>query len=193
MLYAIIFYALTTLIVIFALNRKKYATKEFPPLKMFKYGMCFFSTTRHKIKTGQVKILAINTITYLKTNNKTVVLKNVENVMQKGDYVYFTALGEVKIIFNAKSFYRYFNIKILSQDFDLSQMQSATLRELLDNLFNLQNCERLKEYLNIVIKILNIKITDNKVVIKKNKYNLSFQLIYRLNNINKIINIDSEF
>ena len=105
------------------------------------------------------------------------------------NYLYFTALGDVKIIFNTKSFYKYFNIEIKSPIFDLEELKQNAIDEMLNNLFNLNKCNKLKEYLKVVIKILNIHITNDKILVKKNNFNLTFTLIYKLNNTIKIINI----
>lgn len=189
MLYAIICYILTIIAIIVVKKIKFNATKPFFNLKLTKCGVSFCSTNRHKIKTGEVKILIVENVAYLKQNNKTIILKNVENVELKKDYVYFTALGNCKIIFSAP-FYRYFNIKIEAENFNLEKLKREALNEILNNLFNLKNCAKLKEYLKIVTQILNIKITNNKILVEKNKYNLNFKIIYKLNNITRTINVE---
>lgn len=189
MLYAIVFYVLTTIIVMLTLNLKKYATKPLPKLKLGKYGIVFYSLSRHKIWVGEVKILQIENNIYLKCNKKVVVVKNVKDVFLRRGYFYFTALGRVKIVFNAKSFYRYFNIEILSNQFDLTAAKAAALNQLANNLFCLQQCQKLKEYLHVVIKILAVRITEKGVYVYRNKFNLNFKLIYKINNTTKIVNI----
>ena len=189
MIYAIIFYCLTTIIVIIAKNCKNYATKPIHAIKICKFGISFFSNSRHKIKVGQVKMLILNNNVFLKHNNKTIEIRNVKNVFIRNDFIYFSALGDVKILFNAEPIFRYFNIKILSNDFNLEELKLKALFDVLNNLFDLKNCLALKEYLNVVVKILNIKITDEKVIVGQNKFNLSFKLIYNLNNVQKIVNV----
>ena len=137
MIYAIIFYCLTTIIVIIAKNCKNYA-----------------------------KMLILNNNVFLKHNNKTIEIRNVKNVFIRNDFIYFSALGDVKILFNAEPIFRYFNIKILSNDFNLEELKLKALFDVLNNLFDLKNCLALKEYLNVVVKILNIKITDEKVIVE---------------------------
>lgn len=192
MFYAIICYILTIIAIIVAKKIKFNATKPFFNLKITKSGVSFCSTNRHKIKTGQVKILMVENVAYLKQNNKTIVINNVANVSLKKDYLFFNALGNVKINFNAP-FYRYFNIKIEAENFNLENLKREALNEILNNLFNLKNCTKLKEYLKIVTQILNIKITDKKVLVERNKYNLEFKIIYKLNNITRVINVGKIF
>ena len=187
--FAVIAYTIGLIVFSSALTIKKYSTKPIPPMKLTKYGLIFFSHAHHKIKVGEVKLLQVDNVIYLKSKRKTVVLKNVNDVFLKRGYLYFTAQGVVKIIFNAKSYYKYFNIDIKSSLFDLSTIKNNALNEMLDNLFNLSACGELKRYLKIVIDILNIKITNDKVIVKRNKFNLTFQLIYKLNNVVKKVNI----
>ena len=189
MLYAIICYILTIISIIVAKKLKFNATKPFFNLKLTKSGVSFCSTNRHKIKTGTVKILMIENVAYLKQNNKTIILKNVQDVELKKNYVFFTALGNCKIIFSAP-FYRYFNIKIEAENFDLENLKREALNEMINNLFNLKNCIKLKEYLKIVTQILNIKITNSKIFVERNKYNLEFKITYKLNNITRTINVE---
>lgn len=188
MLYAIICYAITIIIIIVAKKIKFNATKPFFNLKIGRTGVSFCSTNRHKIKTGPVKILLVENVAYLKQNNKTIILKNVENVVLKNNYVHFSALGKSKIIFNAP-FYRYFNIKIEAISFDLENLKREALNDILNNLFDLKKCEKLKEYLKIVTQILNIKITNDKILVERNKYNLEFKITYKLNNITRVVNV----
>ena len=177
----------------FAKKLKNFITKPIKNAKVNKYGISFLSTSRHKLRLKDAKILALNNTIYLKSNNKTIVIKNATNPIKTKNFLFFTALGEVKIIFNTKSFYKYFNIEIKSPTFDLTQLKNKAINEMVNNLFNLNNCHELKHYLKIVIDILNIRITDNKITVKKNDFNLTFQLIYKLNNTIKKININETF
>ncbi len=193
MIYAIICYCLTTILFIIAKNCKNYATKLIPEMKICKHGITFFSYCRHKIRVEQTKILILNNNVFLKQNNNTIEIKNVKNVILKKNYIYFSALGNVEVLFNAEPIYRYFNIKILSNDFSLEELKQQALLDIINNLFNLDNCSKLRQYLKIVIKILNISITNNRITVKKNNFNLKFTLIYKINNTIKKINIGESF
>ena len=168
---------------------KNFITKPIKNVEVNKNGISFLSTSRHKLKVGDAKLLELKNAIYLKQNAKTIVIKNANRAIKTKNYLYFTALGDVKIIFNTKSFYKYFNIKIKSSSFDLEELKQNAIDEMLNNLFNLNNCSKLKEYLKIVVKILNIHITNDKIFVKRNDFNLTFTLIYKLNNTIKIINI----
>ena len=173
----------------FARKMKNFITKPIKNVEVNKNGISFLSTSRHKLKVGDAKLLELKNAIYLKQNAKTIVIKNANMAIKTKNYLYFTALGDVKIIFNTKGFYKYFNIKIKSSSFDLEELKQNAIDEMLNNLFNLNNCSKLKEYLKIVVKILNIHITNDKIFVKRNDFNLTFTLIYKLNNTIKIINI----
>ena len=173
----------------FAKKMKNFSTKPIKNAKLNKDGISFFSTARYKLRMGEVKILELENAIYLKQNAKTIIIKNANKAIKTKNYLYFSALGDVKIIFNTKSFYKYFNIEIKSPTFDLEELKQNAIEEMLNNLFNLNNCNKLKEYLKVVVKILNIHITNDKILVKKNNFNLTFTLIYKLNNTIKIINI----
>ncbi len=186
-------YIVGLFLLFFTKKLTNFITKPIKNAKVNKYGISFLSKSRHKIKLKEAKILELENAIYLKQNERTIVIKNVTKPLKTKNYLYFTAMGEVKIIFNTKSFYKYFNIEIKSPTFDLTELKNAAINEMLNNLFNLNNCNELKHYLKIVIEILNIRITDNKVTVKKNDFNLTFTLIYKLNNTIKKINIGESF
>ncbi len=186
-------YILGLFFLFFAMKLKNFITKPIKNAKVNKYGISFSSTSRHKLKLYDAKILELGNSIYLKQNDKTIVIKNATKSIKTKKYLYFSSLGETKIIFNTKSFYKYFNIEIKSQTFDLTELKHKSINEMLNNLFDLNNCYELKRYLKIIIDILNIRITDNKISVKKNDFNLTFQLIYKLNNQIKKINIGESF
>ena len=186
-------YVLGIILLIILLNLKNCLVKPINNAKINKYGIIFYSFARHKIKVGAVKIMEMDKSVYLKRDGKTIILKNVFEPTLRGEYLYFKANGNVKIIFNAKNFYKYFNIEIKSSAFDLTELKQKAIMDILNNLFNLNNCVELKHYLKIITNILNVHITDNKITVKKNKFNLTFQLIYKLNNTIKKININECF
>lgn len=192
-MFIVLTYFLILTIVFFLLYKRKFVYKPISRLNMTKYGITFHSNKKHRIRVGNVKFLMLKNTVYLKRNKKTVVIKNIDRVFLKSGFLYFRALGDVKIVFNCKSFYKYFNILIKSNEFDFYQLKNKALLDMIDNLFTLNECKSLVSFLNILHRILNISISDKNVIVKKNKYNISFSLIYKVNNQLKKININETF
>lgn len=188
MQFAIIGYLLGMVIVIYLLNRIFFITKPLPNLKLKKIGLEFYSKKRHKIFVGEASVMQIKNTVYIKHNKKMIVINNVDRVATKNGYIYFKALGKVNINFNAREIYKYFNINIKSNMFDISEIRNGALISITKNLFNIHTKE-LHRYLNLIINILKIKITDKTLVVKKNKYNLKFQIKYLVRDKVKTINV----
>ncbi len=183
-------YFFAIFLIFFIKSKLKFITKALPNLKMTKSGITFYSTNRHKIFVGEVKILEIGGIVYLKNNKKMVVFINICDYFIKEDYFYFKSLGEVKIIFKCKSIFSFFNIKITSNQFDFKALKQQALNQVVNNLFNLENCNLVKRYISAIKNILNIDITEKSITVKPNKYLLKFSLTYRVKNVIKTVNFN---
>ena len=190
MIVAIFAYILTTFLVFFIIKKNKYKTKPFPKLKINKNGIIFYSNFKHKIKIGDAKLLIIENTAYLKKVNKVLTIHNVEDVFIKDNYLYFKANGNVKILFNTIDFYRYFNIIIQSEKFNINKLKQLALIDILNNVFNIKNSKIFKKYLNIVKNILKININNKKIEIKPNNFNLSYTVIYKTNNQITKVNVE---
>ena len=162
--------------------------KPLPNLKVAINGIIFLSNNRHKIFVGNCRVMQINYMVYIKHDKKVIVLNNVDRVIYKKGYIFFRALGRVKIIFNTRAFYKYFNIKVTSEMFDLTEIKNDALMSIMENIFN-PNSKELRRYLNLLINILKIKITDKSISVKKNNYNLKFELKYIVRDKLKTINV----
>lgn len=182
MIVAIFSYILTTILVFSLIKKGKYKTKPFPKLKITKNGVFFTSNNKHKIKVKDVRLLIIENTAYLKTNNEIATIHNIDDVFIKDNYLYFKAKGEVKILYNTNEIYRYFNIVIQSNRFNLNKLKQLALLDVLNNVFEVKKSKILKKYLYIIKNILNIDINNKRIEIKPNKFNLSFTLIYKINN-----------
>jgi len=187
---AIFSYILTIFLVFFLIKKNKFKTKPFPKLKINKNGIIFYSNLKHKIKVENVKLLILENTAYLKKGKEIVIIHNIENVFIKSDYLYFKANGNVKILFNAQGFYRYFNIIIESKKFSLNRLKYLALVDVLNNIFNIKNSKILKKYLNIVKNILKIDINNKKIKINPNNFNLPFTLIYKTNHQITKVNVE---
>lgn len=186
--YILIGYFMGIIIVIFFVNRISFIAQPIYGLKLSKNGLKFYSKKRHRIYVGECRIMQIKDRIYIKRDKKIIILNNVDRVIYKKGYVYFRALGKVNIIFDARAFYKYFNIDIKSPMFDLSEIKNEALISITKNLFNTQTKE-VTRYLNLIINILKIQITDKSIAVKQNKYNLKFQIRYVARDKLKTINI----
>ena len=142
----------------------------------------------HRIKIYENKVIILKNIVYLKQNNKVVVIKNVIKSFVENGYLYFSAQGNVDILFN-NEIYRYFNLIVKSENFNLKQLKERAINDILNNLFYYQNCFNFKRYISFVTKVLNIEVTENGVYVKPNLYKFSYCLIYKINNKIKRVNI----
>lgn len=164
-------------------------TKPYPKLNLGRSGIYFYSQNRHKIRIDNAKVMQLDHSVYIKKNEKTIIINNVDRVYVIKDYLYFTALGNCQIVFNAKSFYRYFNISISSNKFDMEALKNEALQDIIEHIFNLKDCEKLKRFLNICNNILKIQLKNDKLIVKRNKFNLKFTLTYKLRDKLKMVNV----
>lgn len=164
--------------------RKKHHLKfkPFPNLLLKKDGIVFISNTKHRIRIGEQKYVQLGNKIYLKTSNKLVVIFNVDKVFQNAEYLYFTALGKVRIIFDCHRVYKYFNIEIDSKKFSLNEQKQSAILDLINNNFEINFCKTLKNYIKNIKNILNIHIFKKKLIVKQNKFHLPFVLKYKINN-----------
>ena len=129
-------YLLTFFAFLIVLKFKNIRYKTIENAVVCKYGVVFHSKNRHRIKIFGAKILVIDKNVYLKKDKKIVVIKNVDNLFVRRDYLYFNALGEVKIIMNCKKFYKYFCVRITSDKFDLITLKQTAILDILNNIFD---------------------------------------------------------
>ena len=189
MIWVIFAYIITTIIVLTILRLLRFKHVEIKNAHIFKYGIIFKSTARHRLFVGDAKMLVVENNVYLKLNKKVVVIKRVANAEIKKGYVYFTSLGETKIIVNIKEIYKYFCIVVQSNAFNLQEIRAMAINEMLADVFNFKNGKAVKRYLNIVKNILKIDLQNNCVKVSRNRFNLHFSLIYKLHNKTKKINV----
>ena len=157
---------------------------------MGKNGIFFKSFFRHRLKIGEMKYLQIATKLHIKAAKEIVTITNVDKVEKIDDYIYFTALGNVQILFDCKHVYRYFNIDIISKRFTINHLKQFALHDILNNRFDVNKSKILKKYIDIMQKVLNIHISEEKIVIKQNKFHFAYSLKYKLNNRIKQVNVN---
>ena len=180
---------LITFHLIIKLRRKKHLEyEEFPAMQIKKNCIVFQSFSQHRIMLNGFKYLQNENKIYLKKGKIFYIILNVDKVFKYEDFLYFTALGKVKICYDFKEIYKYFNIEIKSNKFSLESLKQKAIMDILSNGFQLEICEDLKRYMSVLKNIFNVKIEDNRIVIGQNKLKLSFEVKYKLNHkIKKVI------
>ena len=169
----------------------KYCIKPFPKLKINKFGIKFFSLAKHRLKIAENKIMFIGENVYLKTPKNMIVFKNIKNLKCKNDYMYFTACGNVEIAFDCGEVYKYFNLLIKSRGLDFDNLKQVALLDLINNNFNFQEAKKFNNFLNFLKNTLKININNKKITISSNKLQLSYQLMYKVGNKIKKINVEN--
>ncbi len=185
LLYLIVFFCVVAL-----KKTKQLKWYDFPLLKLKKDGIEFITTLTHRIKIADAKMTQLCDKLYLNLNGKLIIISNVKDVKIFDEYLYFTGLGKVEIITDLKEIYKYFSITIKSEQFFIDEIKQSAIIDLINNNFEINFCKNLKRYIKIIENVLNIHIYQEKIIVKSNKYNLSFELIYKLNNKIKRVIID---
>ncbi|MBE5741055.1 MAG: hypothetical protein E7351_00775 [Clostridiales bacterium] len=190
MLYVIFAYFMTVFVVIFALNVRKTRYQPYPSLKLRRDGISFYSKSTHRIKAENTKVMQVENRVYLRQNKKMITLLNVDKVKVDEGYIYFKALGRVKILFSCKSIYRYFNLDIESDKIDIRDKRQQALQDMIDHLFDVNQSMILKRYIRFVREVMNIDFKNGKLTIKQNKFMIPYTLKYKLNNVIKQVKVN---
>jgi len=191
MLVFMLSYIVSALITFIILQKFKYKTFPLPKLKLSKSGISFYSTKKHKIKVENLKIISISNGVCVKTEKEIIVFKNVKNVILRNEYMYFCCCGKVDIVFNALNYYRYFNFKIVSKDFNFEEFKQLALLDLINCNFNFEKAENFKKFINFIKNTLKIDINEEKIKFSTKLIPFSYQIVYRLNNKIKRINVSN--
>jgi len=185
----VIFYIFTFVIIFLSIEVFRKRHSPIPNLKFKKFGFVFYSKKIHKIRIFNYKVRTLEGVIYLSLDNKIAIIKNVKFLDCKNGFLYFKSLGEVKVVFECKEIYRYYNLKITSNEFKINDIKEKSKYEILNNLLNIQDCEYNKKFLFFLKNVLKIEINNKKIAIKSNNYKISYNLLYKLNGKIKKINI----
>lgn len=187
---AIIFGYILGVVIIITFNYvSKLKFKDIEGVKVVKDGLVFFSKSQHRLRVDNAKYLIVDNDIFIKYKKKSVILNNVRFLTLKKGYLHFKALGNVKISMNCIKFYKYFNIVVKSEKFNLDCMKTLALKGLINNIFNPYKSKEFKHYLRVLIYILNIHIDYEKITVGKNKYKLNYDIEYKLNGKKKVVKI----
>ncbi len=192
MVFMILSYSLTIIILYLIFYKKKTFYKPFPVLKISSNGISFYSFKRHRVNILNANVMQIANVVYLKQNGKMITIKNVCNIYRKDNYLYFTAKGKCEVCFSCSRLSKYFNIKITSNNFDITKTRRMALNSILNNLFSLNKAVELKRYLKILHESLRIKISTKQMVVSQNQFKLPFTVEYLANRTHKKISFNSE-
>ncbi len=184
-LYMIVFHLILKL-----KKNKRMCYKGFPKLTLKKDAISFISKDRHRVKIFGYEVVEAGDNLYLYNAQEIITITNVNKVERCEEYLYFQALGEVKIHLDLKDIYKYFSIIITSKRFDIEELKQQAIEDIINSNFNKNNSKVAKKYINIVKNVLNIKIFSKKIEVKQNKYHLPFKLVYKLNNKIHEINVE---
>lgn len=193
MIYVVIVYFLTLIIVNIVLTKCRFSYSPITNLKLTSRGLEFFSQKRHRLKIESYTYVQLNNSIYIKTEKQMIIIKNVDKVFKKENFIYFQALGKVKILVDIKNIYKYFCLKITSEKVDIVDLKKKAMGDLLENFLVVENAKIVKQYLSLLTKILNIKIKEDKIEIHSNNYNIPFSLTYKLNGRIKRVNVKETF
>lgn len=189
MIYFLLAFFITEIAISLCLEIFKYKCYEFPKIKVVKNGINFFSTKQHKIKIYNLKLCELAGNFYLKSNSQIIVFRNIKNIKIKNNYMYFVGCGKVEMIFDFSKFYKYFNIEININEFNFLQFKQNAILDYLNNRFNIENAKIFQKFLKFIKNTLKIQINNENLTIFSNNLKISYQLIYKLNNKIKKINI----
>ena len=164
--------------------------KEFPKLFIKKDGISFVSRDRHRIKVVGFDMVSVKECLYLFNETKIRVIENVTKVETNEDYLYFVALGEVKIYLDLVDVYKYFSIIIKSERFNIDNLKQKAILDIINLNFEVKNSKIVHKYIKIIKNVLNINILPKKITIKPNRYHLPFKVTYKLNNKIKHIKVE---
>jgi len=190
MIYIFISYCISILIFFIILRRKKTIYYTFPKIHINKKGICFYSTLRHRLNISNATMLALGKNLFLKSNGRTVVVKNISNIYATKKYVYFNTNGKCEICFPCSRLFKYFNIKITCNLIDIQQCKTKAINAIVNNLFCLSHAQEIKNYLKLIREVFKINITKRHLIIKQNAFNMSYVLEYVANNVYKTINVN---
>ena len=169
-------------------NRLKFC--ELPKMSLKKDGISFVSKSRHRIKIDGFQLVSVGESVYLFNAQKIITISNVDNAETSEGFLYFTALGNVKIYLDLNDISKYFSIIIKSNKFSIEHIKQLAILDIINSNFDEKKSKLLKKYIKIIENILKIHIISKKIEIKQNKYHLQFKLIYKLNNKIHEINVE---
>jgi len=111
-------------------NRLKY--QVFPRFILKKDGISFTSLNRHRIKILGFDMVTVKDCLYLFNATKIILIENVNNVETNESYLYFSALGNVKIYCDFTDIYKYFSIIIKSEKFNMECLKQKAILDIIN-------------------------------------------------------------
>lgn len=181
MIYGICAYFLFSVIVVVILNLNRKRHYKIPKARIQKNGLIFYTKKRHRICINNANYLIIGKCVYIK-QKRLIMIKNVENIEQIDDFLYFSGLGVVNYCINLTNYYKYFNIAIDSKSFDVAKQKALAIEGIFSYPFCFEEDEDFERYLWIIETIFNIHVEKDKICVRQNKYNLCYTLSYKVNN-----------
>lgn len=178
MIYAITAYFVVSFATIIILNKSRKSFSRFPKLYLTEFGVEMSTISKHRLFVHNAKIIHVENIVYVKLGTQMFILQNVDNVFLCDEYLYFRGQGRVKIIFNTKKIFKYFDMKIASPVLEFENRKQKVIISILNDLFFWERNKELLNYIRFLRYVLNIKITKNALIVGKNKLNIPFSIEY---------------
>lgn len=191
MIYFLLAFFIAEIIICFCIEKLKYKVVEFPKFKVTKNGIKFFSLKQHKINISNVKVFEFCDNIYIKTDKRVIIFKNIKNVKIKNNFMYFIGCGRVEINFDFHKFYKYFNIDIVIDNLNFSLFKQTVILDFLNNQFDEEKSKKFQKFLKFIKNTLKIQINNENLTVFSNNLKISYQLVYKLNNKIKRINIQN--
>lgn len=182
-IYLVVFFLFMLLLI-----KKRKIYSKFPKLKLKRDGIFFYSKKTHAINISNCEVEFLKGKILLIHKTKLIQIKNVKPKYIQNNMLLFKALGDVKIQFDCEKFYRYFNIEIISNDFEIETIKQQAICGLIANDFNV-SCFEMKHFLLTMIEKLKITIDENQIRVTKNRFNFSYVLKYKVGHILKVVRL----
>jgi len=187
----IIAYLMAFILTVQVKTRVRYNFFPFPEMKVTKTGLIFVSKLRHRLKINDAKVMHVDKNVFVQREDTKLSLINVDKVMTKNGYIYFTCLGKCKISIDLDKIYKYFAIELFSDKLDLQTLKKEARIDILNNIFNLTRAEKLKLYLKTIRNTLGIRVNKDNLKIRQNKFKIPFILTYKLRGKTKKVSVNN--
>lgn len=181
MFISVVVYIIVFVVTTFLLSKRMKKIEKIKNVSVGKNGIVFMYNYRYNIDISNSKFIIIDNQIFIKKNNKRLLIKNVDNIEQIGDKLFFNCLGRVEILFDNKDYYKFFNIIIYADKFNLKRLKYKAMQDMLNFPFEFENRYDFRLYIKIVRNILRVNFQQDKIVVKANKYFLPFKMIYKIN------------
>ncbi|MBR1987999.1 MAG: hypothetical protein IKA36_03055 [Clostridia bacterium] len=123
----------------------------------------------------------INDQIFLKYQDRRIAVKNVSDIEKVDDKLYFTCQGRVEFLYDNSAWYKFFNVIIYSDKFDLKKIKHKAMIDMVYNPLNFVEKKNFSNFIGIVKGIFRLDFKNKQMRVCANKYFLPFKMIFKLN------------